>query len=669
MEPAAASPRTALGAPAGGHATLDGLGTRAKAEGDGWWVEQSIPADAWTPAGLPGVYSTPIALGAPFGVAGASTGVRLSLPGEVTPLQDLTSEPDPLAADLAGAGAFAALGDLIYLRLPGLTPPSGEASLEVFYGVGALGDELVNLGTVSGRGSLVVPGNPVRCRVDAASRGTLTFTLATRCAYGGEPFQLTLEVATAAGVERAELRIEPGAQLTAVRIEDVAPAAANGAGTFDLSIQADRPLLAAALDPGFEPRDGAPTPLPDVVLFIADTFRADNLALHGGDPAWAPNLNALAERALVFEHAWSPSTWTLPSHATFFSGVHPHQHGATNSQSGLANDAVTLAERYQARGYRTVAITDSVYVSASYGLAQGFDLFDERAGDIGATLERIQRLRSDADSRPLFLFVQSYETHAPYAASSDELTGSRWEALQAEVLANAWDWRPDEAVPPGLQALLDRYEALYREGVGTFDRGFGAIYAALGGASFLAENYLIFTSDHGEAFGEHDEYVHGKSLWEEIIHVPLLLFGPGLEPGRHSLPVSTSRLAVTLAELSGLDAPAAWSRPSLLETDVRESRFAWGCYDHRDDMEVAVGRDDAKLIFAFDRGQRELKDASVAYDLGADPAEREPSPPDADAKPAGRAAERLLTPILLPTSARVSPEDRRRMAAMGYAGD
>lgn len=162
---------------------------------------------------------------------------------------------------------------------------------------------------------------------------------------------------------------------------------------------------------------------PDIVLFLADTFRADNLTAYGGEANVTPNLDELAASGLCFLNAWSTSAWTLPAHATLFSGLYPPQAtGMFPTDNGLVPTVETVAERLSRAGYRTGAFTDGGFVSSTFGLDQGFDVFveiTEDLKDLDRLLAQARAFLEQDDGRPTFLFVQSYRAHWPYTVSAE----------------------------------------------------------------------------------------------------------------------------------------------------------------------------------------------------------------------------------------------------------
>jgi arylsulfatase A-like enzyme/Flp pilus assembly protein TadD len=287
--------------------------------------------------------------------------------------------------------------------------------------------------------------------------------------------------------------------------------------------------------PGPVPREGAP----NVLLVSVDTLRADRVGAYGASFGATPTFDALAAAGLRAEKALSPVPITLPAHATLLTGLYPPRHGVRhNGIFRLAAEQVTLAERFRDAGYATGAVVGAMVLEARFGLAQGFDRYDDHFGSDRANatgyLERPARevtaaaLRwLDEVERPFFLFVHYYDPHADYAPPPE--------------FAARFPGRP------------------YEGEIASVDAAVGELLAGLRARGRLEGTVVAVTADHGESLGEHGERTHSYTLYDATLAVPLILQGPGVPSGR-TLPgvVSTASVAPTLLRLAGL-APFAES--------------------------------------------------------------------------------------------------------------
>ncbi|NOT31080.1 MAG: sulfatase [Planctomycetes bacterium] len=421
----------------------------------------------------------------------------------------------------------------------------------------------------------------------------------------------------------------------------------------------------------------------DLVVFLADTFRADNLAAYGNSLGLTPAIDRFAAESRTFARAWSVSTHTLPAHSAMFSGVYPRQNGLAGFTNALPGAVVTLAELLAAHGYRCGLVSDGVIVSSSHGLDQGFESFDERK-EVD-TLARVRAFLGADDGRPIFLFVQSYRVHAPYAVEA--ATRARWqevlrldasfdEVFATPLIQAVVESAPAREAPPEDepdQELVRRLFDLYRAKVSELDGLFARFRVELEARGLFEHATLLFTSDHGEAFFEHGRPFHTGRVYEEELRVPMLLHGPGIAPGRVQQPVSLIDFAPTLAELAGLARPAHWRGGSLLAPAEQRVLYAFQARD-KDRPTMAVIDGTRKVIGYEDLEALRAGSLHAAFDLGADPGEqtslhgREAWP--AELLRAHRAAlEEMLTPLVTPEWIDSTPDKRRELEAVGYGGD
>jgi arylsulfatase A-like enzyme len=411
---------------------------------------------------------------------------------------------------------------------------------------------------------------------------------------------------------------------------------------------------------------------PDVVLFLADTFRADNLAAGGGAGDLAPELERFAAECLRFRDARSNAAWTLPSIATLLTGLAPGQHTANDKDHALPDGIPTVVEALAASGYRTCAVTDAAFFSPTFGLDQGFEAFAihmPASWNLDRTVERALAFLEQDDGRPLFLVVHTYRTHLPYRTGPAEELAS-WRELLASgcVLLKSKGQIPREEWRARLAHCRARYEELYRDGVRDLDRGFGAFLAALE-ARGLGRGFVVFTSDHGEALGENDDIFHDGKLWESKLRIPLLVRGPGLAARDVAEVVTLLDVAPTLAEIAGLPRDPRWSGASLLS--VAGDRPAFAFLD-KEPPEVAV-LDGGRKLFAAGPEALEAGGFSSAYDLARDPHEEHPVTGEAWPAELARRRAALVRALLVPASeAVVVPLTRaqeRELGQLGYGGE
>ena len=282
----------------------------------------------------------------------------------------------------------------------------------------------------------------------------------------------------------------------------------------------------------------------NVVLVSMDVTRRDRLGFHGG-PAATPNLDALAASGVVFEHVFAPTPVTLPSHASLFTGVYPARHGVRdNGIFRLDERATTLAETLHAQGFATGAVVAAFVLDGQFGLAQGFEHYDDRfQTGLGGMLGREERSATEVtdaalrwldardEEKPFFLFAHYFDPHHDYA--------------------------PPE---PFATAAAHPYDGE----IAYMDSEIGRLIDALEKRELLSETLVVVTADHGESLGEHGEETHGIFVYESTTAVPLVVRGPGIEGGRRlATAVSLVDVAPTILAAFGAPIDAAMQGRSL----------------------------------------------------------------------------------------------------------
>lgn len=388
------------------------------------------------------------------------------------------------------------------------------------------------------------------------------------------------------------------------------------------------------------PLSAAPrsTSMLPVILVSLDTLRADRLGVMGCPRPLTPRLDALASEGTLFEQAVSVSSWTLPSHSALFSSVLPSDSGIHSDHTRVEPLQSMLAERFRNAGYRTAAFTGGAYVSARFGFSQGFEIYEDhdesREGGperiAAAALEWVRSVRG----RPFFLFVHSYEVHSPFVHTTYA------EAADAGRLARGLSGEQVLDIQQGRLALTEserRYATdLYDGDVARVDEVVGGLLETLRDEGILDQALLVVLSDHGEDLWDHEERIspaHGHSLYQEILHVPLIVRAPGrVRAGaRIRQPVSLLDVAPTLLEMAGLPADPSHQGTSLARSlragEEPESRLLYSEGIEYGPDRFAVRAGNMKVIVApmpdVVRNNVPLEvQALEVFDLASDPQER-----------------------------------------------
>ncbi|MBU0742450.1 sulfatase [bacterium] len=261
-----------------------------------------------------------------------------------------------------------------------------------------------------------------------------------------------------------------------------------------------------------------------VVVVSLDCLRADHLGCYGYDRTTSPRLDALCEESVRFARATAPHNWTLPSHASLFTGLYTRGHGVRKASQVVPQGTPFLAESLQEAGFATAAFTGGFYMASRFALDRGFDtywtspkIYDQWAG----ILERGEDWLTDHADEDVFLFLHTYEIHMPFSPPDDyveKILGYR----DTKVAGSVQDYVKyrDDAAPEIAAEIVGRYDA----GILYTDDLLGGFLDRLD-ASGLADNMLlIVASDHGEAFYEHGIWGHGNELLgAPLTDVPLIV--------------------------------------------------------------------------------------------------------------------------------------------------
>ncbi len=272
---------------------------------------------------------------------------------------------------------------------------------------------------------------------------------------------------------------------------------------------------------------------PNVILISIDTLRADLLGCYGSARDTSPYLDALAAEANLFEHCYSPSSWTLPAHVAVLTGLHPSAHGS-NSPTGktIPSETPTLAELATLGGYRTAAFTGGVFVAPQWGFGRGFERYgiyrQSRTGDaIGDSLSWM----ADAEGTPFFVFLHTYTVHEPYSPPPEYLE-KFGDPEYTGPMARQFHFDDRDLVMGLSEAGREHLKNLYTAEIGYVDSLMGYFFGQLKKRGLWDNSLIVVFSDHGEEFWDHGQWGHGVTLYDEQLHVPLLIKMPNQREGR-----------------------------------------------------------------------------------------------------------------------------------------
>lgn len=354
----------------------------------------------------------------------------------------------------------------------------------------------------------------------------------------------------------------------------------------------------------------APADKPCILFIVMDTVRVDHLSCFGYPKKTTPHLDQFAQNALLYKNAFATAPWTLPSIASILTGTYPGHHGAhrvTTSKSyypaNKLNDAQpTLPEILQETGYTTAGMVSCEWLTTSFGLNRGFDHFNDRIPSYFFTLssfgilqfsnyffplkdylffngfygQRIAHqinkaalpwLHTHGENRPFFLFLHYFDPHHPYVPehfgtapgyipdtirNRHQVNTANYVDVESEIIYSVLRGETP-LLPDERNFLLNNYD----RDIGRLDQKLGELFAALKEMNLYDKTLIIITADHGEAFGEHNLMLHGRSLFNNNLHVPLLIKYPvdDKRKGVIDYPVSLAGIVPTVLSYLSIEIP------------------------------------------------------------------------------------------------------------------
>ncbi|MFW6012126.1 MAG: sulfatase [bacterium] len=434
---------------------------------------------------------------------------------------------------------------------------------------------------------------------------------------------------------------------------------------------------------------------PPVILISFDTCRADVFgALTGEEPSLTPRLDELARDSVIFENAFVQAPHTLPSHMSMFTGVYPDTHGVQPELDPLPDSLATLPELLDEAGYHTIGIVTSEWLKPDFGFGRGFDDYD-RLPHRPTYAERVnaaalRKLRQHDGG--FFLFLHYYDLHSDF----DQGSGNKFPYYShpeyregLEVSSDGSEFCDDDgncntrylmAADRERRELprseIDTIHALYRAAVPQLDSEMGSFFDELKSRGLYEDAVIIVTSDHGEEFREHGRFIHSQP-YDETVGVPLFIKFPGSWGAgtRVSEVVETVDIPATLLDYLDLEVPEYFQGETLLglvENEGDRGKEAVLSQDTIQKARYGLRTDDVKLILDFEGSRREL------YDLREDPAEKTNLATERAelAEELERRLKRLVGANRRlhedfaqgegPESDVLSPEERKRLEALGY---
>lgn len=372
---------------------------------------------------------------------------------------------------------------------------------------------------------------------------------------------------------------------------------------------------------------GRPQKEPLVIVYLVDTLRADHTTPYGYERDTTPALKAFASEAVLFQTAIAHASWTKPSVASLFTSRLPSRHRAVQLRDPLQAGQVTIAEMLALKGFRTGAVVaNSVIYADDANFHQGFEVMeglhgegDQRSKDVDASVV-VDRALAYVDSRrglPTFLYAHAIDPHVPYQPPPpfDRM-------FEPHPEEGHWgiDPRTDLKGPKDRERLIAQYDGDIAYG----DREFGRFVAGLKSRGVYDDALIVFLSDHGEEFDDHGGWLHGRSVFDELIRVPLIVkFPNGEGAGRRvAQMVQVADVLPTILQSLNLpvpDPPAIIGRPLQLVAFSKTPEVpAISEISHRGFVSSGIRTSKDKYVRRFSPQTDEL-----FFDLQKDPREKE----------------------------------------------
>ena len=364
---------------------------------------------------------------------------------------------------------------------------------------------------------------------------------------------------------------------------------------------------------------------PLVVLYLVDTLRADHTGVYGYERSTTPALDAFARDAVVFEQAIVHASWTKPSVASILTSRLPGQHRAVQLRDPLEASNVTIARRLDERGWATgAAIANSVIYGAESAFDPGFDYFaglhgeDDRPSklvDADVVVDAALGWLRSREGLPTFLYVHTMDPHVPYLPPPPF---DRMFEPHPVPGHPATDPRTDYLEPLDRERMIAQYDGEVAYG----DQEFGRFVRELRAAGRYDDALIVFVADHGEEFLDHGRWLHGRSVFDELVRVPLVVKLPGNRGAGRRIGGQVQAVDIVPTILQALAIPLD---PSLMGRPLQEAiagapdeRTALSEISHRGFVAHGVRTDRDKYVRRFSPDDDELY-----FDLLRDPAERE----------------------------------------------
>ncbi|NLH49726.1 MAG: sulfatase [Myxococcales bacterium] len=386
---------------------------------------------------------------------------------------------------------------------------------------------------------------------------------------------------------------------------------------------------------------------PNVLLISVDTLRADRLGCYGSKEGLTGMMDFWAQRGVRFSNTWAPAPWTLPSHASAFTGLYPTEHRAIDEKINIDKNAKLLSEALKDAGFQTGAFVSHYYLGQEYGFGRGFDDFyikpDAKADEM---VSRTARWIQKHKEKPFFAFLHLFDPHTPYQPPVD-IAKKHYPAdvnllvtgTTKDIMDVVHEWPSDTA-----QKKLKALQSLYAGEIEFVDKQLEVLFKSLQDNKLDRNTIIILFADHGEEFMEHGLMEHGFTLYQEQLHVPFIWYYPAGLPAGQTVeePSSLIDLMPTLLDLLGLPPVDNISGRSLMPVvrgqEKSINRYLLSETTRQGPDRVTLIRDFEKYLYSPPFRLNSRNFGEMLFNLRNDPGEKTdllPTDPETGAKLSG----------------------------------
>jgi arylsulfatase A-like enzyme len=420
----------------------------------------------------------------------------------------------------------------------------------------------------------------------------------------------------------------------------------------------------------------------NVIIYLVDTLRADHLGCYGDHEIKTPNIDRFASQGVLFERAYSQASWTKPSTATLLTSTYPSYHGAITREDGLTKKVTTIAECLRDEGYLTTGFINNPNIVSDFGFHQGFDSYIEIYQQLKQRPLYAHHMNQlilpwleKSANMPFFLYIHTVDPHDPYNPPPpfNTMYDNNYQGSINGLSSTLCDIEEGKikVAPRDIQHL----EALYDAEITLNDEAFGELIEKLKELQLYNRTLVLFTSDHGEEFYEHHGVKHGDTLYEEQVHIPIIIRDPFHFPSEHRIGsmVGIIDIMPTILRLLNISVPAQCEGKSLIPLIRDEKNFFVADLFFEEDLDgkiiQAVRRKQWKLIFYPKTDKLELfnleKDAEEKHNVASEYPELASSLYE-EMKHWHQKQIEQRAGLLRPKVHKLSEETIRQLKALGY---